>query len=96
MHPSITTLWQTKPNQQTGKLSLKLSSERGLGVKKARWMNVSLLGKLVWQLINNQEKLWARILRSNRYLGNSNVLTATINRGDSYTWHSIMRALIML
>lgn len=36
----------------------------GLGVRQARLTNVSMLGKLVWELAHNSDKLWAHILMS--------------------------------
>lgn len=36
----------------------------GLGVRTARIQNVSLLGKLVWEILNNSNKLWVSIFNS--------------------------------
>lgn len=36
----------------------------GLGIRQARLTNVAMLGKLVWELVHNSDKLWARLLMS--------------------------------
>lgn len=36
----------------------------GFGLRKAEGMNKSLLAKLGWRLVKNEDGLWARILRS--------------------------------
>jgi len=34
----------------------------GLGIRSARDANISLLGKLVWDLIQKNDKLWVHML----------------------------------
>ena len=36
----------------------------GLGMRQARLMNVSLLDKLVWNILNCPDSLWVQILSS--------------------------------
>ncbi|CAL2230547.1 unnamed protein product [Prunus armeniaca] len=35
----------------------------GLGVKKAAWMNQDLLAKFSWRLLQNDQGLWAKVLK---------------------------------
>lgn len=44
----------------------------GLGVRLARSQNISLLGKLIWELIHNPEKLWVQVFRG-KYLQEGNI-----------------------
>ncbi|CAL8176297.1 unnamed protein product [Prunus armeniaca] len=39
----------------------------GLGVKKAAWMNQALLAKFGWRLLQNDQGLWAKVLKA-KYL----------------------------
>lgn len=50
-----------------------------------------MLGKHVWDIIHNPEKLWVRVL-TDKYLSNSHIFELHAVRGGSYTWHSIMKA----
>nr|KYP65031.1 Transposon TX1 uncharacterized [Cajanus cajan] len=47
----------------------------GLGVREARRVNVSLLGKLVWDLLSDPQKPWVQLL-SNLYLHGDSILCA--------------------
>lgn len=64
----------------------------GLGIHTARNTNISLLGKHVWDLLHNQDKLRVQCL-SAKYLKDSNILHATPSVGASYTWNSIWKAM---
>ena len=63
----------------------------GLGIKSARDSNTSLLGKLVWDMVQSTNKLWVNIL-SNKYTSGPNTLHATANTNSSPTWSSIIKA----
>lgn len=63
----------------------------GLSIRTARDANTSLLGKLVWDMVQSTNKLWVNIL-SNRYTSGSNTLHATTNSNSSPTWSSIIKA----
>ncbi|XP_039684948.1 uncharacterized protein [Medicago truncatula] len=63
----------------------------GLGIRTAREANTSLLGKLVWDLVQATNKLWVHTL-SNKYVSGPNTLHATINSSSSPTWSSIIKA----
>ncbi|CAJ2670486.1 unnamed protein product [Trifolium pratense] len=62
----------------------------GLGIRAARDMNTSLLGKLVWDLLQDSDKLWVRVL-SDKYISGTRILSSDTLSGSS-TWNSIMKA----
>nr|KYP43190.1 Putative ribonuclease H protein At1g65750 family [Cajanus cajan] len=64
----------------------------GLGVREARRVNVSLLGKLIWDLLTAPQKPWVHIL-SNIYLHGESILCAQNRRGASPTWSSLIKVL---
>ncbi|KAI5397975.1 hypothetical protein KIW84_063693 [Lathyrus oleraceus] len=64
----------------------------GLGIKRARPVIVSILGKYVWELLHNPDKLWVQLL-SAKYNFVSDVLEANNYHGASYTWCSIAKAV---
>nr|KYP64300.1 Putative ribonuclease H protein At1g65750 family [Cajanus cajan] len=64
----------------------------GLGVREARRVNVSLLGKLVWDMLSAPQKPWVHLL-SNLYLHGDSILCAQTRRGASPIWSSIIKAL---
>jgi hypothetical protein len=63
----------------------------GLGIRTARNANTSLLGKLVWDMVQSTDKLWVNIL-SNKYTSGPNILHATAKYNCSPTWSSIIKA----
>ena len=63
----------------------------GLGIRTAREKNTSLLGKLVWDMVQSSNKLWVHLL-SNKYIGGQNFLQASIQTTSSSSWSSIIRA----
>jgi len=63
----------------------------GLGIRTARETNTSLLGKLVWDMVQSSNKLWVQLL-SNKYIGGWNFLQASIQTNSSPSWSSIIRA----
>lgn len=67
----------------------------GLGLHSARETNISLLGKHVWSLIHNQDKLWVRMM-SDKYLKGGNILSAQPVSGASHIWNSIMKFAAIL
>jgi hypothetical protein len=54
-----------------------------------------MLGKHVWDLLHNTDKLWVQLL-SARYNSESHILEANNYRGASYTWRSIAKAAVAL
>jgi hypothetical protein len=63
----------------------------GLGIRSAREANTSLLGKLVWDLVQSTDKLWVHLL-SNKYTGGPALLHANALPNHSPSWSSIIRA----
>jgi hypothetical protein len=75
----------------------KISQPRrfgGLGVRIARFQNVSLLGKLIWEILNAPDKLWVKLM-SEKYLKGKFVFNVTVS-GGSPIWNSISKAICML
>ncbi|KAK2441392.1 hypothetical protein QL285_012694 [Trifolium repens] len=66
----------------------------GLGIRKAREANTSLLGKLVWNIHQNNDALWEQVLK-HKYLKEETLLNTTKKPG-SVTWNAIMKALLAL
>ena len=44
----------------------------GVGIREARVTNVALLGKLVWNILHNKDKLWVKVL-SHKRMGNTSL-----------------------
>ena len=63
----------------------------GLGIRTAREANTCLLGNLVWDLIQNNNKLWVNLFM-NKYSAGPSLLHASITASSSPTWSSIIRA----
>ena len=65
---------------------------RGLSlVRDPACVNISLLGKLVWQLFHCQDKPWVALLRA-KYLRNEGVLDGPVPCNASHVWKSISKA----
>lgn len=62
----------------------------GLGIRTAREANTSLLGKLVWDVQQNSDKLWVQLLR-HKYSVQGNFLNHERKLG-SPTWGAINKA----
>lgn len=63
----------------------------GLGVRIARYQNVSLLGKLIWELLSGSNKLWVKVLQD-KYMKDCSIF-GTHRRNGSSTWLGILKAL---
>jgi hypothetical protein len=66
----------------------------GLRIRKARDANTSLLGKLVWNIHQNNDALWVQIIK-HKYIKEEAFLSITKKPG-SVTWNAIMKALLAL
>jgi hypothetical protein len=64
----------------------------GLGIREARIINVSLLGKLVWSMLHHKEKLWVQVL-THKYLDKKSIWIADKKSSASITWRGIMKAV---
>ncbi|GAU21723.1 hypothetical protein TSUD_328480 [Trifolium subterraneum] len=67
----------------------------GVGIRKARDANTSLLGKLVWNIHQNSDALWVKVIQ-HKYLKEENLLNLTNNKTGSVTWNAIRKALSAL
>jgi hypothetical protein len=63
----------------------------GLGVRVSRLQNTSLLGKLVWEILNSPDKLWVKLFQE-RYLKGQLVFNASATSG-SVIWNSMTKAI---
>lgn len=68
--------------------------EGGLGIRLAKEMNIALLAKLGWRLLNTQDGLWVKILRKKFHVGEIDDPLWLQTRGTwSPTWRSVMMGL---
>lgn len=65
-------------------------SEGGLGIRKSREANFTLLEKLGWAVETNRSSLVCSILRS-KYLSHGPLNSVTRTSGASSTWRSILK-----
>lgn len=64
---------------------------RGLGIRDTRLTNLALLGKLVWSLFHERDKLWVQVL-THKYIQGS--IWNTKSKGSSsIIWRSIPKAI---
>nr|KYP60619.1 Putative ribonuclease H protein At1g65750 family [Cajanus cajan] len=54
----------------------------GLGVRIARFQNIAMLGKLIWELLQGSQKLWVKML-TRKYVGNTNLFMASMKPGSN-------------
>ncbi|GAU48983.1 hypothetical protein TSUD_245740 [Trifolium subterraneum] len=66
----------------------------GLGVRIARLQNVSLLGKLIWEISNSPGKLWVKLF-IDKYTKGRHLFNVSVS-GGSCIWNSLAKALHML
>ena len=72
------------------KVTLPISAG-GLGIHKAHEVNISLLGKLVWDIIQDKNKLWVQVMK-HKYLKDSSILSSHSSASGSPIWHAIIKA----
>lgn len=69
----------------------KPKREGGLGIRSAKEMNIALLGKLGWRLLNTHDALWVKILRKKFRVGELFDPSWMIVQGVwSPTWRSLV------
>ena len=64
-----------------------------LGVRETRFGNISLLGKLIWHLLNSPGKLWVQMLHKKYVKNQVLVQIQNYSNSSSYCWKSIIHAL---
>ncbi|KAG7585508.1 Ribonuclease H domain [Arabidopsis thaliana x Arabidopsis arenosa] len=68
----------------------KPRGEGGLGIRKSREMNKTLLAKVGWRLLSDDKSLWARVVRSKYKVGDVHDYTWVVPKGSwSSTWRSV-------
>nr|KYP60484.1 Putative ribonuclease H protein At1g65750 family [Cajanus cajan] len=87
-------LWSTS-GSTSWKEIIKPKSEGGLGMRDTRAANISLLGSLVWDLLQTTDKPWVQVL-THKYLQQGSILNHSPPPGASYVWRSINKAALAL
>jgi len=64
----------------------------GLTIRETRLSNIALLGKLVWNLLYDLQKLWVRVL-SHKYIKGGDIWNIKAKENISLIWRSILKAL---
>lgn len=62
----------------------------GIGLRDTTHANTSLLGKLIWSLVQDHDKLWVHVL-SHRYLGEHSVLEVFADQNASPLWKGLLK-----
>lgn len=73
-----------------GKLS-RAKEDGGLGCRRIREFNASLLGKHYWRLMKGEDSLVGRVFKS-RYFPNCSLANSSVGFCPSYAWRSIRSA----
>lgn len=63
----------------------------GLGFRDLHGFNLALLGKHVWNFLNNPDSLVARVFKA-RYFPQTHMLKATRGGGSGFIWSGIWQA----
>ena len=64
----------------------------GLGIREVRLTNLALLGKLVWNTLHNNDKLWMKVL-THKYMGKTSLWMNKKHNKPSITWRGIQHAI---
>ncbi|XP_072061976.1 uncharacterized protein [Arachis hypogaea] len=86
-------------SQETGKglplvrweVAITPKKAGGLGIRDTSCANMALMGKLVWDCLNNSEKLWVQVLK-HKYLRNQSGMNGNSKNSSSATWKNIVSA----
>ncbi|KAE8666647.1 hypothetical protein F3Y22_tig00112495pilonHSYRG00083 [Hibiscus syriacus] len=62
----------------------------GLGIRKARLMNIALMAKNNWKLLTKQENLWCKVSEG-KYLKHKEFLETESKGNSSSTWRGLLR-----
>lgn len=66
--------------------------EGGLGIKSMRSLNMALLSKLGWRLLNEENNTWAKVLTCKYMKSEAQVMNIKRKRSDSNVWKGICAA----
>ena len=64
----------------------------GLGIRDSRQTNMALLGKVVWNILNQPTRLSSKVLIQ-KYLGCESIFLTSPNRKCSYVWQGILKTI---
>jgi hypothetical protein len=67
-------------------------NEGGMGFRGLHCFNQAMLAKQCWRLLSDPDSLCAQVLRA-KYYPDGDLINATLKKGSSYTWQSIMSGL---
>jgi hypothetical protein len=67
-------------------------SEGGMGFRDLHCFNQAMLAKQCWRLLSDLDSLCAQVLRA-KYYPDGDLINATLKKGSSFTWQSIMSGL---
>ena len=86
------------PSKKTRNLSLNAwdsictpKAFGGLGIRKMREVNLALISKLGWQLLNNSDSLWVSQLQG-KYLNSNSFLSPFLLSSSSSLWKGILKS----
>ena len=65
--------------------------DKGMGFKDLKALNLALLAKQGWQLLQNQSTLFHQVFKA-KYFEHSTFLKAKLGNHPSFAWRSIMAA----
>jgi hypothetical protein len=63
---------------------------RGLGILNTKFMNIALMLKWIWKIYQNEEGLWADLLRA-KYLGDQDLFSPAVPTKGSQFWNAIQK-----
>lgn len=66
--------------------------EGGLGIKSMRSLNMAMLTKLGWRLLNEENNTWAKVLTCKYMKSEAQVVNIKRKRSDSNVWKGICAA----
>ena len=69
----------------------KPKSDEGMGFRDFKALNLALLAKQGWRMLENPNALVHRVYKA-KYFANESFLNAQVGRRPSYVWRSIMAA----
>ena len=69
----------------------KPKSDEGMGFRDFKALNLALLAKQGWRMLENPNALVHRVYKA-KYFANKSFLNAQVGRRPSYVWRSIMAA----
>lgn len=92
----VAKFWWARSGKERGihwrrwQILTKSKKDGGMGFKDFNHMNLALLAKQTWRLLQHSNLLWAQILKA-KYFPESNILEASKKKGCSWVWSSILQ-----